>query len=142
MNMKGKTKYGDPIDLSTLEITGVPDAESKKMIDDLVKIAQEAKNEAFHRGIEANVMVINSRYRYVKQFFVQLLDGIATVGPMLCGMRVLFDELGEVPRDASFLMLHVDDLPQDRLQRLEEENRELREKIVRIREMIGSCDEV
>jgi len=80
-------------------------SKTKTAMDKYLEAIQKAKAEAINRGIRANSIIINSEYRYVIPF--PLKPG-TVISPMLCGMRAVFDTLGELPEEYAFAIVDSD----------------------------------
>ena len=110
------------------------------MRERVVELFREAQRKALENDIRPNVIVIDRKFALSKACYVRDFFGLATkMPPILFGMKVVFDD---VPlAEAAFAMMEVPNPPEgyeEKMERLEKENEELRGKIDRMREMLES----
>lgn len=80
--------------------------EKKNLMTELVEQIINADNEAIKKGIQANAVILNKDYDYVKGFGV-LLEGLPSyVKPMICGKHIF---IGVLPKDYTFALTEIDE---------------------------------
>lgn len=79
------------------------------LYDKLATELQKAQIEAEKQGIRANAIILNEKYHYIRE---HIIYGNALAPPMLCGMRVVLDTLGELPEEYGFAIVDSNPVPQ------------------------------
>ncbi|MCX4384291.1 MAG: hypothetical protein OSJ39_00660 [Clostridia bacterium] len=87
--------------------------ESEKEIDmpSFISAIRNAQTEAWKRQIEANTIVIDNRFRYVKPFVLLSSWSNIYFPPMIMGMEIKFADL---PNNAAFLICKLDETENER----------------------------
>lgn len=107
--------------------------------ESIITTLMKARNKAITEKVRANTVVIDREFARVKGFYFADMDGMPMEFPeMIAGMKVLFDDLPD--KDAAFYMLRAENPPESRTEKLERENRELREKLEGVRRLIARYD--
>lgn len=104
----------------------------------LIRHIKKAREEALKAGIEANMVAIDREFARVKGFPMQDFEGMLQVPDMICGLKVIFDDLPM--EDHAFWVFRSEKVPENRLRQLEEENAELKEKLRQVKEVIERYD--
>lgn len=72
-----------------------PETGTEKIVSDLAKQIANAYNEALINEIEANTVIINSKYAKTSRIICSGFCGYWDLSPMLCGLKVAFADLTE-----------------------------------------------
>lgn len=102
----------------------------------------DAREEAIKKGIEANMMVINSKFAFIKPFVVgeQVFGhkSIISFDSMIAGMHTIFAKL---PEDIDYLALRKEFSSYkdgyDILKKLKRENKKLRKENKDLKKILG-----
>ena len=109
------------------EPVGVPtEADIDRGISQMCKSIQDALKEAWRHNIKANAVVINDELYYSR--LCSTVGGLFLDVPMICGLRVLPSK-NELPEDTLFSVSyapHLEPSEREELERLRQENEELR----------------
>ena len=80
-------KYGGFVGVNeSVSINGV-------VMEALIKHIAKARREALKAGIEANMVAIDREFARVKGFPFQDFEDVLQVPDMICGLKVIFDDL-------------------------------------------------
>lgn len=122
-------EYGGFVDVNeSVSIHGVG-------MEALIKHIAKARREALKAGIEANMVAIDREFARVKGFPIQDFEGMLQVPDMICGLKVIFDDLPM--EDHAFWVFRSEKVPANRVRQLEEENEKLKEKLKKIQDLIA-----
>lgn len=117
----------DPRGHGFSEPVGVPtEADIDRGISQMCKSIQDALKEAWRHNIKANAVLINDELYYSRLCSTE--GGIFLDVPMICGLRVLHSK-NELPEDTLFSVSyapHLEPSEREELERLRQENEELR----------------
>jgi hypothetical protein len=124
-----KTNYGYIYDKKTIHIKPVKSIKYVKVPlnkDDIIEPSPKTFTEmiidaqavAFKEGIRANTIVINENMVKVDAFTFQMLHGVSSIPPMICGMNVYFTK-NDLPDEYSFAMFDGRNATNDRLAQFE-----------------------
>lgn len=108
-------------------------------IGSLTEHIRKGYEEALHRHIEVNAVLIDRSLAYSKMVppYPDLTgSGVVCIPDSIFGLRVVYTP-EELPLNSAFVLTKVDNLPltkDEQIERLTAENKELKEKIRRILE--------
>ena len=117
-----------------------------KINDDVLQASNETESifdgirNAYDRmlknQIRANCVIIDRKYiGSLKPFFVACgYDSASCVPPMIGGLKVFFDVL---PDDVAFYVMRSENLPKTEIDRLREENEDLKQQIRDVKIALG-----
>lgn len=111
--------------------------------DEMFEQIRQAKKEAIKHNIKANAIVINDKLQFSKARFITFkyspttYNEIVKIPPMILGLRTIFSD--ELPDGVDFAILHNDSIlsQKEEIEKLKQENEELREKLKHIEDILG-----
>ena len=110
--------------------------------DEMFEQIRQAKKEAIKHNIKANAIVINDKLQFSKARFITFkysptYNEIVKIPPMILGLKTIFSD--ELPDGVDFAILHKDSIlsKQEEIEKLKQENEELREKLKHIEDILG-----
>lgn len=105
--------------------------------DKMFEQIRQAKKEAIKHNIKANAIVINNKLQFSKAFNMTFFREMIEMPPMILGLKTIFSD--ELPDGVDFAILHQDSkLSQnEEIEKLKQENEELREKLKHIEDILG-----
>ncbi len=107
------------------------------MMDSIIDGIMEAKKKLLDKSIRANCVIVDNKYIHLKQFALSMCGEPWVVPPAIGGLELFFDDL---PADMAFIVTRSENLPSTELDRMREENKTLKEKLLKIAELIGTED--
>lgn len=112
------------------------DKEKEIDMQHFASMVTKAQEEAVKRLIEANTIVIDNRFRYVKPFAMAQAHGAICFPPMIMGMELKFANL---PNNADFLLFEADKTEYERkVQEIREQA--IKEFAEKLKEKLGTVE--
>ena len=92
-----------------LELEEGQELKLDELVDDpwtsLIEQLQKAEHEAWLKGIEANMIILNENLAYVKEFYLHSFSYTISVPPMIMGKEIV---LAPLPKEYKYALLHSD----------------------------------
>ena len=94
-----------------LKIDSLPQTENeiekaiRDIYDKFATTIREAKDKALEKGIQANTIVLNSNFEYLREFYYSINRDIYKVKPMILGYKLM---LGRLPTKYEFAMAELE----------------------------------
>ena len=115
----------------------------KNYLDEMFEQIRQAKKEAIKHNIKANAIVINDKLQFFKERFITFTysptnyNEIIEIKPMILGLKTIFSD--KLPDGVDFAIFHDDSIlsEQEEIEKLKQENEELREKLKHIEDILG-----
>lgn len=106
----------------------------KDIMDHIIKVKQQAEKEE----IKANMIIIDEGIAKTNHLLISgyFKNGYRMVPPMIFGLEVKYAK-NLIEDYGAFFIITEGPTANDRISKLEEENRELREKLERVKDILG-----